>query len=180
MQKDENLEEKDTGTNLEQDASTQEKVSEQEKASEHIEALKQKIKELEESNLRTHADFENVKKRLAREKDSALDYAYEAFAKDLLSVVDALERALESANEAKQESIATGISLTLDNLLKVLGKHGVSKISCEGEFNPTLHDGIMHEVNEAKKDGEISRVLQVGYIYKDRVLRPAMVSITKN
>ncbi|PAF49684.1 nucleotide exchange factor GrpE [Helicobacter sp. 13S00401-1] len=169
-----------TSSNEQDITKEQDQVSPEEKANEHIDALKAKIKELEEANLRTHADFENVKKRLAREKDSALDYAYEAFAKDLLSVVDALERALESAKDANQESIATGINLTLDNLLKVLGKHGVSKVDCSGEFNPSLHDGIMHEVNEAKKDGEISRVLQVGYTYKDRVLRPAMVSITKN
>ncbi|CAM2936466.1 nucleotide exchange factor GrpE [Helicobacter burdigaliensis] len=155
------------------------------------EALEAKIKELEEKYLRTYADFENTKKRLIREKDQSLEYAYEKFAKDLLTSIDTLEMALKSIKEAKEANeaneaseilgkIQEGISLTLDNLLKALAKNGVEPISVEGGFDPNFHDAIMQVPSEAHEDGQIVAELQKGYKYKERVLRPSMVSIAKN
>lgn len=162
----------------EQDLQTQE----QEESKESTEELnfEEKFKALEAEHLRVYADFENVKKRLEREKYQALEYSYEAIAKDLLPVVDTLEKAFESATEANQEAIAQGIKLTLENLLKVLNKHGIEIIAQEGEFDPQLHDAIMQVPSEEIADGHIVQTLQKGYKYKERTLRPAMVSVAKN
>lgn len=163
-------------------------LEEQENNKEDKEALQEKIKELEEKYLRTYADFENTKKRLMREKDQSLEYAYEKFAKDLLSSIDTLEMALKSIKEAKESNeaneilgkIEEGIALTLDNLLKALAKNGVEPISIEGGFDPNFHDAIMQVASETHENGQIVAELQKGYKYKERVLRPSMVSIAKN
>lgn len=143
--------------------------------------LEQKIKELQEQYLRTHADFENVKKRLEREKSQALEYANEKMLKDLLPIADTLDKALESAKAVENgEKIADGLNLTIENLYKVFQKYGVEVIDGEHEFNPNLHDAIMQVANPEKEDGQIAQILQKGYKYKERTLRPAMVSIVKN
>lgn len=144
------------------------------------ENFEEKFKNLEQEYLRVHADFENVKKRLEREKYQALEYCYEGIAKDLLPIVDTLEKALESAREAKEEAISDGIKLTLDNLLKVLGKHGIEVITQDGEFDPQHHDAIMQVPSSEVEEGQIVQTLQKGYKYKERVIRPAMVSVAKN
>lgn len=100
-------------------------------------------KELEEKYMRAYADFENVKKRLEREKNQALEYAYEKIARDLLPVLDALDSAKEAAKE--HEAIAQGIMLTQESFLKALQKHGIESISTDGEFDPNVHECIMQD-----------------------------------
>lgn len=143
-----------------------------------IDALKSQLSEWKDKYVRAHADFENVKKRLERDKNQALEYAYEKIAKDLLPIIDTLDRAKEAAKE--HSAILEGINLTRDNLLKALQKHGIEEISTSGEFDPNLHECIMQVQNEELKDGDIAQVLQKGYVYKERTLRPAMVAIVKN
>ncbi|EES89125.1 nucleotide exchange factor GrpE [Helicobacter canadensis] len=151
------------------------------------ESLQNKIKELEDQYLRTYADFENTKKRLVREKDQALEYAYEKIAKDLLPSIDTLEIALKTIKDSKENSdqaeilgkIEEGIALTLDNLLKTLAKHGIEPIDANGEFDPNFHDAIMQVQSDSHNVGEIVAEMQKGYKYKERVLRPSMVSIAK-
>lgn len=152
---------------------------------ENLESLKAKIKELEDKYLRAHADFENVKKRLERDKNQALEYANEKILKDILPVADTLENALKSAKDFalesdKGEKIAEGIKLTLDKLHKVLNNHGVEIIESSGEPDPNLHHAINQVPHDTKQDGQIADVLQTGYKYKDRTLRPALVSVVKN
>lgn len=144
------------------------------------ENFEEKFKNLEQEYLRVHADFENVKKRLEREKYQALEYCYEGIAKDLLPIVDTLEKAHQSAIEAQQDAISNGIKLTLDNLLKVLSKHGIEVIAESGEFDPQHHDAIMQVPSNDVEEGQIVQTLQKGYKYKERVIRPAMVSVAKN
>lgn len=163
---------------LPQDES-QETKGDDETNQEHVD-FEAKFKELEGEYLRVHADFENVKKRLEREKYQALEYCYEGIAKDLLPVVDTLEKALESAKNAGDEAISEGIKLTLENLLKVLNKHGIELIAESGEFDPLLHDAIMQVPSSEVEEGQIVQTLQKGYRYKERTLRPAMVSVAKN
>ncbi len=139
---------------------------------------KQIIKDLEEKYLRVYADFENTKKRLERDKNQALEYANERIIKDLLPVLDALESAKDAAKE--HQAIFEGISLTKENLLKILAKYGVEEILPSGEFDPNLHECIMQVANPDVQDGHIAQVLQKGYKYKERTLRPAMVAIAKN
>ena len=150
--------------------------------------LQAQIAELKEQNMRTYADFENTKKRLIRDKDQALEYAYEKIAKDLLPSLDTLEIALKSIQDSKVkgenqeeilDKIQEGIALTLDNLLKTLAKHGIEPILTEGGFDPNFHDAIMQVQSEEHESGEIVAEMQKGYKYKERVLRPSMVSIAK-
>lgn len=147
------------------------------------ESNNEKIKALEEKYIRAYAEFDNVKKRLEREKYLALEYANEQILKDFLPILDTLESALDSTKSDESEAVAKikeGIQLTIDNFLKAFGKHSVERISTEGEFDPNVHNAIMQVPNEGKADGEIAQVIQKGYKYKDRVIRPAMVAITKN
>ena len=164
----------------------QEETTEEE--TESKEALQAQIAELKEQYVRAYADFENTKKRLIRDKDQALEYAYEKIAKDLLPSIDTLEIALKSIQDSKDKGenheeilskIQEGIALTLDNLLKTLAKHGIEPILTEGGFDPNFHDAIMQVQSEEHKSGEIVAEMQKGYKYKERVLRPSMVSIAK-
>ncbi|MGX3011445.1 nucleotide exchange factor GrpE [Helicobacter sp. 23-1044] len=142
-----------------------------------------KIKALEEKYIRAYAEFDNVKKRLEREKYLALEYANEQILKDFLPILDTLESALDSTKNDESEAVAKireGIQLTIDNFIKALNKHNVVHISTDGEFDPNVHNAIMQVPSDGKADGEIAQVIQKGYKYKDRVIRPSMVAITKN
>ncbi len=152
-----------------------------EKECEIKEDFELKYQEMCEKYLRAHADFENAKKRLERDKSMALEYAYEKIALDLLPVIDALLGAHRSAIEVDKESALTkGLELTMEKLHEVLAKHGIEGIECLEEFDPNFHNAIMQVKSEEKENGKIVQVLQQGYKYKGRVLRPAMVSIAKN
>ena len=151
-----------------------------------VEELKEKNSELEEKYLRAVADFENIKKRLEKEKMQAVSYANEEFAKDLLAVVDSMDfaseaaRKLEAADDTEYiKKIEEGINLTIDQFKKVMQKHGIELIDIEEGFNPHFHDAVMQVDSEDHEEGEIVQLLQKGYKMKDRVLRPAMVSVAK-
>lgn len=144
-----------------------------------------RIKELEDKYIRVYADFENIKKRLEREKFQSLEYANEGILKDVIPILDTLESAIGGINDdmASKEilnNIKEGIKLTIDNFLKVLKKHDVIPIDNNVDFDPNLHDAIMQVKDDSKENGSIANVMQKGYKYKDRVLRPSMVAITKN
>lgn len=140
--------------------------------------MQQAYKELEEKYMRAYADFENVKKRLEREKNQALEYAYEKIAKDLLPILDALDNAKAAAKD--HSAILEGIVLVQENFLKILSRHGVEAIDTSGEFDPNLHECIMQVAKPDAQDGQIAQVMQQGYVYKQRTLRPAMVAVVKN
>ncbi len=169
-----------------EETSTQE--SSQEVKEETIESVKSeleaKLKEAEDKYLRVHADFENIKKRLEKEKYQAIDYASEKFAKDLLAPIDTLEMALQSANaDLSADELLTklkeGIELTIKNFNTVFEKHDISAVETDGEFDPNFHDAVMQVDSPEHEDGQIVQQLQKGYKIKDRLLRPAMVSICK-
>jgi len=146
--------------------------------------LEEKVKELEELRLRDLADYENLKKRLEKEKSQAVAYAHESFARDLLSVIDALDSAasLEIDEENLSESlekIKEGINLTIDQFKKVFEKNGIELVEVEEGFDPNFHEAIMQVDSDDHEKGEIVQVFQKGYKIRDRVLRPAMVSICK-
>jgi molecular chaperone GrpE len=153
-------------------------------AEEKIAELEAKLKESEDKYFRVHADFENIKKRLEKEKYQAIDYASEKFAKDLLMPIDTLEMALaaeEAANELPAEELLAklkeGVELTIKNFYTAFEKHDISIIETDGEFDPNFHDAVMQVDSENHKTGEIVQVMQKGYKFKDRLLRASMVSI---
>jgi len=140
-----------------------------------------KAKESEDKFLRTHADFENIKKRLEKEKYSAIDYASEKFAKDLLAPIDAMQMAKLSANgdfDAAQivEKLQEGIDLTLKAFNKAFEKHDITEVEYD-EFNPDHHNAVMKADSDDVESGQIVMVMQKGYLFKDRLLREAMVSV---
>lgn len=151
-------------------------------AEDKIAELEAKLKESEDKYFRVHADFENIKKRLEKEKYQAIDYASEKFAKDLLAPIDSLEMALQSANVELDASelltkLKEGISLTIKNFNTTFEKHNISKIETDGEFDPNVHNAVMQVDSENHETGQIVSELQKGYMLKDRLLRPSMVSI---
>jgi len=140
-----------------------------------------KAVEAEDKFLRTHADFENVKKRLEREKYQSIDYASEKFAKDLLAPIDALQMAILSANgdipaEDLVEKLKEGIELTVKAFNTAFEKHDITEVEYE-EFNPDFHNAVMKVDSEEIESGQIVMVMQKGYKFKDRLLREAMVSV---
>ena len=150
-----------------------------------IEALKVKISELEDKYLRANADFDNMKRRLEKEKMQAISYAHEVFARDLLPVIDSLEMAILAGNNTEVESaellgkVQEGLGLTIEQFRKAFEKHGVELVDIEGTFDPNFHEAVMQLESEEKSSGEILQVFQKGYKIKERILRPAMVSIVK-
>ena len=161
---------------------TEETVEKEESLEEKVARLEQQLKDSEDKYLRVHADFENIKKRLEREKYQAIDYASEKFAKDLLAPIDSLEMALQSANVNLDASELLGklkevIELTIKNFNSTFEKHNISKIETDGEFDPNVHNAVMQVDSENHETGQIVSELQKGYLLKDRLLRPSMVSI---
>ena len=151
-----------------------------------LEEARAEAAEYKDKYLRAHADFENAKKRLEKDKMNAVSYANESFAKDILAVLDSFDNALsaiEGADEAHTsevlEKMKEGVTLTYNQLKKILEKNQIKEISCEGEFNPEVHQAIMQVESDKHESGEVVQVMQKGYTIKDRVLRPAMVSTCK-
>ncbi len=165
----------------------EEEVSAVEETIESVKAdLEDKLKEAEDKYLRVHADFENIKKRLEKEKYNAIDYASEKFAKDLLSPIDSLEMALaaeEAASDLSSDELLAklkeGVELTIKNFYTAFEKHDITVVETDGEFDPNFHDAVMQIPSPDHEDGHIVQRLQKGYKLKDRLLRPAMVSICK-
>ena len=170
---------------VEQDVQSEvvvEETPKEETLEDKIAKLEEQLKESEDKYLRVHADFENIKKRLEREKYQAIDYASEKFAKDLLAPIDTLEMALKSANVDLDAAellgkLKEGIELTIKNFNSTFEKHNISKIETDGEFDPNVHNAVMQVDSENHESGQIVAELQKGYMLKDRLLRPSMVSI---
>ena len=161
-------------------------ATEEEGVHAELEAAKAEAAEYKDKYLRAHADFDNAKKRLEREKANAVAFANETFAKDLLVVLDSFDNALASIESADEENCSEvlktmkeGVRLTYDQLIKVLAKHHIEEIACESEFDPQVHQAVMQVESDAHESGQIVQVLQKGYTMKDRILRPAMVSTCK-
>jgi molecular chaperone GrpE len=151
------------------------------KMEEKVAQAEARAKESEDKFLRTHADFENIKKRLEKEKYSAIDYASEKFAKDLLAPIDALQMAILSADadvpaEDLVEKLKEGIELTVKAFNKAFEKHDINEVEYD-EFNPDHHNAVMKADSEDVESGQIVMVMQKGYVFKDRLLREAMVSV---
>ena len=181
-------ENKKDNENIEQEELSQEQEQQETETNEEnsekseLEACQEELAEQKDKYLRAHADFENMKKRLEKEKHNALIYANEAFAKDLLTVLDTFENALKSVEQVDTNSedaidkIKEGMVLTYEQLLSILKKHGVEEIECEGEFDPNFHQAVTQMESDKHKSGDIVQVLQKGYKLKDRLLRASMVA----
>lgn len=126
------------------------------------------------------ADYENARKRTARDAEVAKRYAAEPLARDLLGALDNLDRALDAAKKAGDNGpLATGVAATAAQLLSVLQRHGVTRIECGPgtPFDPNLHEAVMEQPAAGVAPGQVVQVLQNGFLLHDRVLRPASVIV---
>ncbi len=154
----------------------EETVTEEEtqKAAEENTADKE-LADTKEQLLRITAEYANFRKRSEKEKQDAYVFAKSETIKELLPVIDNLERALASESE-DYDSLKKGVEITFNSLVDTLGKLGVEIFGTPGEeFDPNLHNAVMHIEDENYKNGEIVDVFQKGYKISDKIIRPAMV-----
>lgn len=139
-----------------------------------------KIAELEDRYLRIHAEFQNYKKRVEREKVDLIKHANIRLITDFLSVLDNMERALNSSKESTDEKLAAGMQMVAKSLTDALKQNGVTEIEAKGEaFNHDLHHAVMTEAVEGVEAGTVLEVLQTGYKLHDKVIRPSMVKVSE-
>jgi molecular chaperone GrpE len=147
-----------------------------------LEAARQEAQANYDRLLRTTAEFENYKKRSARELQDFRKYANETLLMELLPVVDNLELAVKTAREDGngQESLADGIDLTLKEILRVLNKFGVQAVEALNQpFDPVFHQAVVGEESDKHPKNTVIQELQKGYTLHDRLLRPSMVVVAK-
>jgi molecular chaperone GrpE len=131
--------------------------------------------------LRAAAELDNFRKRKDRELAELRLYANHQLLKDLLAILDNLERALGAAQEADESaSLREGVEMTRNALLKVMGEYGVMPVEAvDRPFDPSLHEAVMQAPHDTLPDNTVIRELQKGYLLHDRLLRPAMVVVSK-
>jgi molecular chaperone GrpE len=175
-----------TGNDLPPRDANEAAVSEEEAAASELEADLARLSQLESERdeylgmlRRVQADFENYRKRVIKEQTALVDRATDGLIEQLLPVLDSFELALKNAADGSEvENVRKGVELVYAELLGVLEKAGLSRIEAEGKpFDPNVHEAVMQE----EGDGEpvVSDVLRTGYTLKGRVLRPAMVKVTR-
>jgi molecular chaperone GrpE len=134
--------------------------------------------ELENRLLRLQADFDNFRKRTARERLEQAAFVEAALVTHLLPVLDNFDRALANLPEAAEASWAEGVQLVHKQLLDVLEQQGLEHIDCRQPFDPNVHEAVMRETcDDDEADGTILQELQKGYSYKGKLLRPSMVKV---
>lgn len=177
-------EENKDDTSRENNNENKESVEEDEKETVE-ENLKEEIRTLKEEKIRVLAEMENLRKRFDREKIDSIKYGSVNFARDILSPGDNLERALSaiSKNEDYPQSIKNlidGLLMVKKELSTVLEKNGITKINTlNKKFDPNLHQAMMEIENNDLDDGIVVQEIQTGYMMHDRLLRPAMVGVSK-
>ena len=147
------------------------------------EKLKAELAAKNDRLLRLQADFDNFRKRTAKEKLELAATIEQAFLKDLLPLLDNLSRASESAESDKSdaESLRKGIKMIRMETVAAMGKHGLEPIETAGKaFDPNYHQAVGTVKDDTKEDGMIAAELQVGYMARGRVIRPSMVQVVNN
>ena len=151
------------------------------------EALRTENAELRDRLLRTIAEMENLRKRTDREIGDTRSYAIAGFARDMLTATDSLSRALmvlpaeaRDSSDATMKSLIEGIEMTEREMQRLLAKHGVKPIEAEGQkFDPHKHQAMFEVPDPSRPEGTVVQVVQTGFAIGERVLRPAMVGVSK-
>ena len=184
--KDENLEEsnstKNDETQVEADSTEEEN---EENAESEEERLQEEVRTLKEDKIRVLAEMENLRKRFDREKIDSIKYGSVNFARDILSPGDNLERALSAINQEEDhpqsiKNLIEGLKMVQKEFSSALEKNGISKINSMNEkFDPNLHQAMMEVERDDLDEGIVVQEIQTGYMMHDRLLRPAMVGVSK-
>ena len=178
--KDDKLDEAQSENNEEDADSEEENTKETEE-----DILKEEIKTLKEEKIRVLAEMENLRKRFEREKIDSIKYGSVNFARDILSPGDNLERALSAINEEEEhpqsiKNLIEGLLMVKKELSTALEKNGIEKIdTLNKKFDPNLHQAMMEIENNDLDEGVVVQEIQTGYMMHDRLLRPAMVGVSK-
>jgi molecular chaperone GrpE len=130
--------------------------------------------------LRMQADFENYKKRVAREREDMYNSALETIAAQLLPVVDNMERAVDSFRKDQlNEEYICGVEMVCNQVIEILGRNGIKEIEAlDKDFDPNLHHAVMREPGEDEEENKVKEVFQKGYILGNKVIRPALVKVS--
>lgn len=149
-----------------------------------LDQVRQEAADEHDRLLRLSAEFENYKKRMDRQAEEFKKYANESLLKEFLTVVDNLERAISSTDVDKgvnsEACVIEGVEMTLNEILKILKKFNVTPIEAKGKpFDPVYHDAMMQEETDEYPENTVINELQKGYLIHDRLLRPAMVVVSK-
>ena len=164
----------------EQNEEFNEEINEEETQNEENDKTKELEERLEQA-LRAYAACENDKKIMEKQKQQAIDYATEKFAKDLLPVIDTLELAVKNIKASEDECVkdmVEGVELTLKKMADTFKNHGIEAVE-HNEFDPNFHQAVQQVNSDEHEDGEIVEIYQKGYKLKDRLIRPSMVTICK-
>ncbi len=143
--------------------------------------LERQVAELRDRNLRLMADLRNLQQRFEREQAEHRKYANETFARDLLVILDDLERTMQSARTAESVgAVAEGVRIVYEHFLELLRKHGVRPIemSEKQHFDPDLHEAVMQQPSEEHPAGTVIQEVARGYQMHDRVIRPSKVIVS--
>ncbi len=147
-----------------------------------IAELEQKLEEQEDQNLRLQAEIQNMRRRNQKEREIATRYRSQDLAKEILPVIDNLERALETeATDEASKNLKQGINMVLDSFYKALEHAGVEEVEAEGQpFDPNFHEAYAQvPAEEGQESGMVAQVFEKGYKLHDRVLRAAKVTVTE-
>jgi molecular chaperone GrpE len=155
-------------------------VTEQTDAEDPMAGLQADLDRFRDLALRSQADFENYKKRSAREKEEAIKYANSSLLERLVSIIDNFELGLAAAKgQGEQSPIYSGMVLVQKQLNDLLAENGLQPIEAEGrKFDPNVHEAIAHEPSDQVPEGIVLRQARRGYRFKDRLLRPAKVVVS--
>ena len=169
------------------DKKNEEKSSLEDKKSEIVQTVEEKLKTVEEKFLRTMADMENQRRRFEKERQEAFEFGGFNFARESLSLLDNIDRAVVSfQNDEKLKTnkdlskIIDGIKIVKEDLVSIFKKNGIEAINCvDKKFDPNFHQAMLEVEDNTKKPGTVVQEIQVGYMMKDRLLRPSLVGVTK-
>ena len=142
-----------------------------------LDALQRERDELLDTLQRVQADFDNYRKRAQRDQESLVARAHERLVKELLPVLDDLERALAHAEAHEEAKLEDGVALVARSFADVLRKEGLEEVETEGKFDPHVHEALLSQPS-SEDEGNVIEVLQKGYRLGDRVLRPARVVVS--
>ena len=128
---------------------------------------------------RTKADFENYRKRALRDQERLVAHAHERLVRELLPILDDLERALEAAERHEEAALVDGVKLVQKSLRKALEKEGLAEIETDGPFDPHVHEAMLTQPGNGADSGSVLEVVQRGYRLGDKVVRPARVIVAE-
>ena len=145
-----------------------------------VDLLRKEVDKLKNDYARAYADTENLKRRLMNEAEQTRKYRIQSFAKEIVPVIDNLERALKVEVNENNQALLKGVQMVYDQLINALKQEGVEEVDCLNKpFDANFAQAIMMEKVEGVDSGIVIEVLQKGYVLKDRILRPAMVKVSE-